>query len=70
MWLSRQKFKFLCNPIGCEAQEGAEYTIILYKIMTGENSVSWLAQFVCINLNVYLKTGPNWPTCVYRMKTS
>ena len=29
--------------------------------MTGENPVSCLAQFVYINLYVYLKTGLNWP---------
>ena len=29
--------------------------------MTGENPVSWLAQFVFINLYVYLKTGLSWP---------
>ena len=28
--------------------------------MTGENPNSWLAQFVFINLYVYLKTGLNW----------
>ena len=28
--------------------------------MTGENPASWLAQFVFINLNVYLKTDLNW----------
>ena len=29
MWLSwnGQKFKFLCKLIGCEAQEGAEWTM-------------------------------------------
>ena len=29
-----------------------------------------LAQFVFINLYVYLKTGSNWSTCEYKMKTS
>ena len=38
--------------------------------MTGENPVSLLAQFVFIDLHVYLKTGLNWSTGVYRMKTS
>ena len=30
--------------------------------MTGENPVSWLAQFVFINLYVYLETGLNRST--------
>ena len=28
--------------------------------MTGENPVSWSAQFDFINLYVYLKSGQNW----------
>ena len=32
---------------------------ITFCYMTGENPVSWLAQFVFINLYVYLKTGLN-----------
>ena len=36
-----------------------------YFYMTGENPVTRLAEFVFINLNVYLKTGQNWPTGVH-----
>ena len=38
--------------------------------MTGENPVSWLAQFIFINLYVYLETGLNRSTSYYCMKTS
>ena len=33
MWLSWPKFKFLCNLIGCDAQEEAEYTIYTIKMV-------------------------------------
>ena len=39
--------------------------IVYYFYMTGENPVTRLAEFVFINLNVYLKTGLNWPTGVH-----
>ena len=35
---------------------------IIFCYMTGENPVSWLAQFVFINLYVYLETGINLST--------
>ena len=34
---------------------------VMVCFMTGENPVSWLTQFVFINMYVYLKTGLNWP---------
>ena len=48
----------------------AKFRIIRDCYMTGENPVSWLAQFVFINLYVYLKTGLNWLKRWYRMKSS
>ena len=35
---------------------------MIYCYMTGENPVSWLAQFVFMNLYVYLETGLNQST--------
>ena len=37
---------------------------------TGENSLSCLAKFVFINLNVYLETGQNRSTSQHCIKTS
>ena len=35
--------------------------------MTGENPVSWLAQFALMNLDVHLQTGFNWSTGEYEI---
>ena len=42
-----------------EEMEKGLLDAILHCYMTGENPVSWLAQFVFINPYVYLETGLN-----------